>query len=45
MLVNMDVLLIGPAIALTFAGTLFAGKAILSAFLSALEYRSRHERS
>jgi len=45
MLVGMDALLIGPAVALTFAGTLFAGKAILSAFLSVLEHRSRQQRS
>jgi len=37
----MDALVIGPALALTFAGTLFAGKALLTAFVSVLEHRSR----
>jgi hypothetical protein len=41
---SMDALLIGPAVALTFAGTLVAGKAILSAFLNVLEHRNRQPR-
>ena len=41
MLVRMDALLIGPALALSFAGTLFAGKFLLSAILAAMENRGR----
>ena len=37
----MDALLIGPALALSFAGTLYAGKALLAAFVTVLEHRSR----
>jgi hypothetical protein len=38
----MDALLIGPAVALSFAGTLFAGKLLLTAFVAAMEqHRSR----
>ncbi len=40
----MDALLIGPAVAIAFAGTLYAGKAILGVFLSALEHRTRNPR-
>jgi len=40
----MDALMIGPAVALTFAGTLIAGKALLWVFLNALEHRNRHPR-
>lgn len=40
MLISMDALLIGPALALSFAGTLFAGKAILNALFTVLEHRS-----
>jgi len=39
----MDALLIGPALALSFAGTLFAGKALLTAFVSVLERSRRPE--
>jgi hypothetical protein len=41
MLMSMDALLIGPALALSFAGTLYAGKALLAAFVTVLEHRSR----
>lgn len=39
----MDVLFIGPAIALSFAATLFTGKAILHVFVNALE-RGRNQK-
>jgi hypothetical protein len=39
----MDALLIGPALALSLAGTLYAGKALLSVFVAVLEHRSRRE--
>ena len=39
----MDVLWIGPALALSLAATLFTGKAILSVFVHALE-RGRHDK-
>jgi hypothetical protein len=38
----MDALLIGPALALSFAGTLFAGKWLLGMILAAMEHRGRH---
>jgi hypothetical protein len=41
----MDALLIGPAIALSFAGTLYAGKLLLSAILSMMERGRRADQA
>ena len=43
MLYNMDALLIGPALALSFAVTLAAGKFLLTAFVAVLERSRRGE--
>jgi hypothetical protein len=41
----MDALLIGPAIALSFAGTLYAGKFLLNAILSLMERGRRPDQA